>query len=72
MKQKKKSKSFEDSIDRLEKLVSEMESGSINLEKSMELFEEGMELINDCQAQLRKVEVRIEEFSKSKNQTIIK
>ena len=66
MKKDKKSKSFEDSMDRLENLVLEMESGKNNLEKSMELFEEGMKLINDCQEQLKKVEIRIEKFSKKR------
>lgn len=66
MKKDKKSKSFEDSMDRLENLVLEMESGKNNLERSMELFEEGMKLINDCQEQLKKVEIRIEKFSKKR------
>ena len=66
MKKNKNRKSFEVSMDRLENLVLEMESGENSLEKSMELFEEGMELINDCQEQLKKVELRIEEYSKKK------
>ena len=66
MKKDKKRKSFEVSMERLENLVLEMESGKNNLEKSMELFEEGMELISDCQEQLKKVELRIEEYSKKK------
>tara|TARA_Y100000768_G_C23781806_1_gene588391 strand:+ start:374 stop:586 length:213 start_codon:yes stop_codon:yes gene_type:complete len=66
MKKNKKRKSFESSMDRLENLVLEMESGKNNLEKSMELFEEGMELISNCQEQLKKVELRIEEYSKKK------
>ena len=67
MKKYKKSKSFEDSMDRLENLVLEMESGKKNLEESMELFEEGMKLITDCQEQLKKVEIRIDEFSKKRH-----
>ena len=62
MKKKKENKSFEQSLDRLEKLVSKMESGDIALEKSMELFEEGMNLINDCQSQLNKADKRIQKF----------
>tara|TARA_B100000676_G_C17656497_1_gene619251 strand:+ start:298 stop:528 length:231 start_codon:yes stop_codon:yes gene_type:complete len=62
MKKKKENKSFEQSLDRLEKLVSKMESGDIELEKSMELFEEGMNLINDCQSQLNKADQRIQKF----------
>ena len=71
MKKNKNRKSFEVSMDRLENLVLEMESGKNNLEKSMELFEEGMELISNCQEQLKKVELRIEEYSK-KSKIIIK
>ena len=66
MKEDEKRESFEVSMDRLENLVLEMESGENNLEKSMELFEEGMELIKNCQEQLKKVELRIEEYSKKK------
>ena len=66
MKEDKKRESFEVSMNRLENLVLEMESGENNLEKSMELFEEGMELIKNCQEQLKKVELRIEEYSKKK------
>ena len=66
MKEDKKRESFEVSMDRLENLVLEMESGENNLEKSMELFEEGMELIKNCQEQLKKVELRIEEYTKKK------
>ena len=62
MKKKKENKSFEQSLDRLEKLVSKMESGDIALEKSMELFGEGMNLINDCQSQLNKADQRIQKF----------
>ena len=62
MKKKKENKSFEQSLDRLEKLVSKMESGDIAFEKSMELFEEGMNLINDCQSQLNKADQRIQKF----------
>ena len=67
MKKDKKRKSFEVSMDRLENLVLEMESGKKNLEESMELFEEGMKLITDCQEQLKKVEIRIDEFSKKRH-----
>ena len=66
MKEDRKRESFEISMNRLENLVLEMESGENNLEKSMELFEEGMELIKNCQEQLKKVELRIEEYSKKK------
>ena len=37
-----------------------MESGETPLEKSLSLFEEGMELVNQCQSQLKKAEQRVE------------
>ena len=48
------------SLQRLESIVSNMESGETSLEKSLSLFEEGMELVNQCQSQLKKAEQRVE------------
>ncbi len=48
------------SLKRLESIVSNMESGETSLEKSLSLFEEGMELVNQCQSQLKKAEQRVE------------
>ena len=48
------------SLQRLESIVSNMESGETSLEKSLALFEEGMNLVNQCQSQLRKAEQRVE------------
>ena len=51
---------IEISLERLEMIVSKMESGEVSLEKSLVLFEEGMNLIKDCQGELEKAEQRIE------------
>jgi exodeoxyribonuclease VII small subunit len=51
---------FEVSLDRLEKIVKELESGSPPLERSLELFAEGMQLAEQCRAQLEAAESRIE------------
>ena len=48
------------SLERLEIIVSKMESGKVSLEKSLILFEEGMNLIKECQGDLKKAEQRIE------------
>ena len=48
------------SLERLEIIVSKMESGEGSLEKSLVLFEEGMILIKECQGDLKKAEQRIE------------
>ena len=51
---------FEVSLDRLEKIVGEMEGGSVPLERALQLFEEGMKLAEQCRAQLEAAENKIE------------
>ena len=60
MKKNEKEINIELSLQRLESIVSNMESGETSLEKSLSLFEEGMELVNQCQSQLKKAEQRVE------------
>ena len=51
---------FEPSLERLEAIVQELESGQASLERSLELFEEGMKLAEACRGQLEAAEKRIE------------
>ena len=60
MKKNEKEINIELSLQRLESIVSNMESGEISLEKSLSLFEEGMEIVNKCQSQLKNAEQRVE------------
>ena len=60
MEKNDKELSIEFSLERLELIVSKMESGEVSLEKSLVLFEEGMNLIRECQDDLKKAEQRIE------------
>ena len=59
MEKNDKELNIELSLERLEKIVSKMESGEVSLEKSLVLFEEGMNLIKECQGDLKKAEKRI-------------
>jgi len=52
--------SFESCLDQLEKVVKELESGDLQLERSLELFEKGMTLSESCRKQLEEAETRIE------------
>ena len=47
MKKNKTSDSYEKLFIELENIVEKMDSGSISLERSLELFEKGMDLIKD-------------------------
>ena len=55
-----KPKSFEASLEALEQIVHQLESGDLPLEKSLELFEDGIRLSRQCQERLTQAERRIE------------
>ncbi len=51
---------FEAGLDRLEKIVNELEQGDMPLEQALKLFEEGMQLSASCRAELEAAEGKIE------------
>lgn len=55
----KKKLSFEQSMVRLEEIVSLMEKGDVPLEQSMALFEEGSGLLRECTKQLDAAEQKV-------------
>jgi exodeoxyribonuclease VII small subunit len=55
-----KPKTFESSLEELERIVRELEQGELTLEKSLELFERGVKLSRECQERLSQAERRIE------------
>ncbi len=54
------SRTFEASLEALEQIVRELEQGDLPLEKSLELFEQGIRLSRECQERLSQAERRIE------------
>ena len=62
---------FEKSLERLEMIVREMESGELSLEKMMKHFEEGMSLVGICSAKLNEVERKIELLVKKGDQATL-
>ena len=52
--------SFESCLDELEKVVKELEAGELPLDRSLQLFERGMELSDACRHQLEEAETRVE------------
>ena len=53
-------KNFETSLSTLEQIVAQLESGDLPLERSLELFEEGVGLVRHCQSQLQDAERKVE------------
>ena len=52
-------KSFEENMEELENIVKELEEGNLNLEKSVEKFEEGMKISKTCNEMLEDAEKKI-------------
>ena len=55
----KKSKTFEESMSRLEQIVRAMERGDVPLEESLKLFQEGTELVQTCTKLLDDAQLKI-------------
>jgi exodeoxyribonuclease VII small subunit len=58
-----KKKSFEDAVQRLEEIVTELENSEIKLDDMLRLYEEGSELIKLCFLKLDDVEKKISVLS---------
>ena len=55
----KQSKTFEESMGRLEQIVRAMERGDVPLEESLKLFQEGTELVQTCTKLLDDAQLQI-------------
>jgi exodeoxyribonuclease VII small subunit len=55
---------FETSLEELERIVKELEKGDLPLERSLELFENGMRLSSECRRLLEEAESRVEMLTK--------
>lgn len=51
---------FKEAIEELEKITERLESGELELEESLKLFERGVELIKLCQDRLDGAQARVE------------
>lgn len=60
MSNEQQTRTFEASLEALERIVTQLEQGDLPLEKSLELFEQGIRLSRECQERLSQAERRIE------------
>lgn len=51
---------FEECLDRLEKIVDELEKSDVPLDRALELFDEGMKLSGSCRKELEEAEGKVE------------
>lgn len=66
---KTQSMTFEQSIKRLDEIVSKMERGDVPLEEALSLFEEGTALVKSCTKLLDEAELKIVQLTKGQDGT---
>ncbi len=62
---------FEAALARLEEIVEKLESGELDLESSITVFQEGITLSLFCQKELQKAEGKIQQLVESMNGELI-
>lgn len=53
---------FKQSMSRLEEIIQALEKNEIELEEAITLFEEGLQLVNSCDSQLKNFENKVQEL----------
>ena len=64
MKNDKSKVSYDETFNKLEKIVDKMSDGDIPLEEGLKLFEDGMSLINNCNETLSYAELKVKKLRK--------
>lgn len=52
-------KKFEDSLEELKEIAGKLESGSLELDEALSLYEKGMKLVKECEKQLADAETSV-------------
>jgi exodeoxyribonuclease VII small subunit len=64
--------SFEKALEKLEKIVEELEAGDLSLDDSLKKYEEGIKLVRACRQKLDKAKEKIELLTKDEKGTFKK
>ncbi|MCQ2429679.1 MAG: exodeoxyribonuclease VII small subunit [Clostridia bacterium] len=64
-KTEQKPMTFEEAAARLEEIVRALESGTLPLEESLSLYEEGVRLVRDCSRELNEAEQKVKVLQKT-------
>ena len=62
---------FEKAIQRLEKIVDDLEKGEMDIDKSLEIFEEGIKMSRVCSKKLNEAEAKIEKLTKNQKGELV-
>jgi exodeoxyribonuclease VII small subunit len=62
---------FEKAIQRLEKIVDDLETGELDIDKSLEIFEEGIKMSRVCSKKLSEAEAKIEKLTRNQKGELV-
>lgn len=62
----KKEQTFEQSLEKLEEIIEQLEGGDLALDKAFKYYKEGMDLSLFCSNELKKVEQEVLEIQKDR------
>jgi exodeoxyribonuclease VII small subunit len=62
---------FEKAMKRLEEIVEKLEKGDLDIDKSLEIFEEGIKMSRVCSKKLAEAEQRIEKLTRNEKGELI-
>tara|TARA_B100001123_G_C15094509_1_gene941018 strand:+ start:34 stop:279 length:246 start_codon:yes stop_codon:yes gene_type:complete len=62
---------FEKAIQRLEKIVDDLEKGELDIDKSLEIFEEGIKMSRICSKKLGEAETKIEKLTQNQKGELV-
>ena len=63
---------YDEALQRLETLVTQLERGGKNLDETLAMFEEGTALLKRCQAELTEVQGRLAELKLEDAEALVK
>ncbi|MDG1538468.1 MAG: exodeoxyribonuclease VII small subunit [Candidatus Poseidonia sp.] len=62
---------YDEAVQRLEAIVVQLERGGKNLDETLAMFEEGTELLRQCQTELAEAEGRLAELRLDEAETMV-
>ena len=62
---------FEKAIQRLEKIVDDLEKGELDIDKALEIFEEGIKMSRVCSKKLNEAEAKIEKLTRDQKGELV-
>ena len=62
---------FEKAIQRLEKIVDDLEKGELYIDKYLEIFEEGIKMSRVCSKKLNEAEAKIEKLTRDQKGELV-